>query len=91
MKQRRRLHSRFAEASTQIETVATLMEEEVVTLPIQSEKAKTSGDKVGMQIPQEIVSDSDDEKDTYLSLLKLEVNKWKDHADQFQEGMVPLF
>ena len=32
------------------------MEKEAATLSIKSEKAETSGDKVGMKIPQEIVS-----------------------------------
>ena len=44
------------EATTQIEATGTLMEEEVVTLSIQSEKDETSGDKVGMQISQDIVN-----------------------------------
>ena len=43
-----------------------------------------------MKIPLEIVSDSDDEKNAELLLLKVEVNKWKDHVDRCQEGMVPL-
>ena len=39
------------------------MEEESITLSIESEKAETFGDKVGMQTSQEIVDlDSDDEK-----------------------------
>ena len=58
------------------------MEKEVSILPIQSEKTETLGDKVGMEIPQEIVSNFYDEKNAELSLLKVEVNKWKDHVDQ---------
>ena len=64
------------------------MEEEFVTLSIQGEKAETYGDKVGMQISQEIVNlDSDDEKYAggmsiqdlikELSLLKLEARSGK--------------
>ena len=58
------------------------MEEEVVTLSIKSEKDETFDDKVGMKIYQEkFNSNSDDEKDEELSLLKMEVTKWKNHAD----------
>ena len=72
----------FVEESIEIETAATLMKEEVITLPIQSEKVDTSGNKVRMKISQEIVnSDSDDEKGAQLSLLNLEVRKWKEHVD----------
>ena len=43
-----------------------------------------------MQIPQKIVSYSGDEENADLSLLRVEVKKWKYHADRCQEGMVPL-
>ena len=54
-----------------------------------------------MQSSQEVVNlDSDEEKDAgdgriqgmieELSLLKLEVKKWKGKVDRYQEGMVPL-
>ena len=80
----------ITKASIQDNTTTTLCEDGATTLPIQGEKDETSGDKVGMQIPQEIVSDSDDEKNAELSLLKVEVNKWKYNVDRCQEGMVPL-
>ena len=67
-----------------------MSKDEAFTLPIQEEKAETSGVKVGMQIPQEIVLDFNDEKNAELSLLKVEVKKWKDHVDRCQVGMVPL-
>ena len=80
----------ITEAAIQVKTAPTLSKDEAVTLSIQGEKAKTSGVKVGMQIPQEIVSEYDDKENAELSLLKVEVKKWKDHVDRCQEGMVPL-
>ena len=80
----------ITEATIQVKIAATLSKDEAVTLPIQREKDETSGDKVGMQIPQEIVSNYDNEKNAELSLLKVEVKKWKDHVDRCQAGMVPL-
>ena len=80
----------ITEEAIEVKTATTLSKDEPVTLPIQSEKDETSGDKVGMQIPQEIVLDFNDEKNAELSLLKVEVKKWKYHVDPCQEGMVPL-
>ena len=71
----------ITKAAIQEKTIATLREDEVVTLPIQREKDETLGDKIGMKIPQEIVSNSHDEKNAELSLLKVEVKKWKYHVD----------
>ena len=78
------------------------MEEEAVTLSIQSEKDETSSDKVGMQTSQEnFNSDFDDDNDVEgriiqglmeeISQLNLEVKKWKNHGERCQEGMVPIF
>ena len=62
-------------------TAATLSKDEAMTLLIPSEKAETMGEKVKMQIPLETVSDFEYEKNVDLSLLKVEVKKWKDHVD----------
>ena len=49
----------ITEATIQVNTVAILRKDEAVTL--QEDKSETSCVKEGMQIPQEIVSVSDDE------------------------------
>ena len=81
--------------------VGSPVEEEDVSLPIQNDQAKTLGDKVWTQSSQDFVNlDSDEEKDAgdgriqglieELSLLKLQVKKWKGQVDIYQEGMIPL-
>ena len=89
-----------AEVPMQAETVETLIEE-VVTLPVHNVQAETSNGKVNTQFSQKFVNlDSDDEENAgderiqglikELSLLKMEVKKWKRQVDNYQEGMIPL-
>ena len=80
----------ITEAAIQVKTTSILSKDETVTIPIKEEKDETSGDKDGMQITQEIVLDSDDEKNAELSLLRVQVKKWKYNVDRCQEGVVPL-
>ena len=69
------------------------MEEEVASLPIQNNQVETFDNKVWTQYSQKFVNlDSDEEKDAgygriqgliqELSLLKLEVKKWKGQVDR---------
>ena len=85
----------------QEETVETLIEKEAVTLPVQNAQAKTSDGKVCTQFSQNFLNlDSDDEGNAgderihglikEISLLKMEVKKWKRQVDKYQEGMIPL-
>ena len=78
----------ITEAAIQVKTATILSKDEAITL--QEEKVETSGVKEGMEIPQEIVSVSDDEENAEVSLLRVEVKKWKYHVDRCQEGMVSL-
>ena len=61
----------------------------------------TSGDKVWTQLPQNFVNlDSDNEEHVEdeeimkltkeLSILRIEVRKWRSQVERYQEGMVPL-
>ena len=85
----------IAEVPLQVEVVEPLVEEEAVSIPIQNNQAQTLGDKVWNQSCQDFVNlDSDEEKDAgeeriqgiieELSLLKIEVNKWKSEVDRYQ-------
>ena len=89
-----------AEVPMQEETVETLIEE-AVTLPVQSVQAETLNGKVCTQFSKNFVNlDSDDEENAgderiqgmikELSLLKVEVKKWKRQVDKYQEGIIPL-
>ena len=89
------------EVHQQEEVVEPLVAEEVVSLPIQNNQDETLDNKVWTQSSQEIFNlDYDEEKDAgeeniqglieELSLLKIEVNKWKGEVDRYQEGMIPL-
>ena len=91
----------IAEVHWQTKVVGPLVEEEVVSLPIQNNQAETLGDKAWTQSFEEFVNlDSDEEKDVgegriqglieELSLLKIEVKKWKSQVDRYQKGMIPL-
>ena len=81
-------------------TVETMIEE-AVTLLVQNVQVETSNGKVCTQFSQNFVNlDSDDEENARderiqglikeISLLKMEVKKWKRQVDKYQEGMIPL-
>ena len=83
----------MAKVPMQAETVETLTEE-AVTLPVQNVQAETLNGKVCTQFSQKIVNmDSDDEENVgyeriqglikELSLLKMEVKKWKRQVDKY--------
>ena len=89
-----------AKVPMQTKTVETLIEE-TITLPVQNVQAETLDGKVCTQFSQNFVNlDSDDEENVgderiqglikELSLLKMEVKKWKMWVDKYQEGMIPL-
>ena len=91
----------ITEVHLQAEVVGPLVEEEVVSLPIQNNQDETLGNKVWMKSSQYFVHlYSDEEKDTReesfqgiieeISLLKIEVKKWKSEVDRYKKGMVPL-
>ena len=78
----------IAEVPIQVKVVGSLVEEEVISLLIQNDQAKTSCDKVWTQFSWDFINlDFDEEKDTgdgrmqrlieELLLLKIEVKKWK--------------
>ena len=92
----------ITEVPLQEEVVGSLVEEEVVSFLIQNNQAEKLGNKVWMQYSQDFVNlDFDEEKDAgegriqglieELSLLKIEVKKWKSEVDRYQKGMTPLF
>ena len=91
----------IAEVPMQEKTTETLIEEEAITPPVQNIHAETSNGKVCTQFSQNFVNvDSDDEENAgderiqglirELSLLKIEVKKWKRQEVKYQEGMIPL-
>ena len=91
----------IAEVHLQAEVVGSLVEEKVVSLPIQNNQDETLGNKVWTQSSQEFVNfDSDEENDAgekriqdlkeELSRLKIEVKKWKSEVDRYQQGMIPI-
>ena len=91
----------ITEVHLQAEVVGTLVEEEAVSLLIQNNQAETLDNKVWTQSSQDFVNlYSDEEKDAgeeriqglieELSLLKIEVKKWKSEVDRFKKGMIPL-
>ena len=68
---------------------------------MQNVQAEASGEKVWTQLSQNFVNlDSDNEDHAEdegiqrltqeLSLLRIEVRKWKSQVERYQEGMVPL-
>ena len=74
---------------------------EAITSLVQNAQAETSDGKVCTQFSQKFVNlDSNDEENAgderiqglikELSLLKIEVKKWKRQVDKYQEGMIPL-
>ena len=78
-----------------------MVEEEATSLPIQNNQAKTLGNKVWTQYSQDFFNlDTNEEKDAgeeriqglieEISLLKIEVKKWKIEVDRYQKGMIPL-
>ena len=68
---------------------------------VQDVQIGTSGDKVWTQLPQNFVNlDSDNEEHAEdeeilkltkeLSILRIEVRKWRSQVERYQEGMVSL-
>ena len=91
----------IAEVHWQEEVVEPLVEEEAVSLSIQNNQAETLDNKVWTESSQEIFNlDSDEEKEAgeekiqrlieELSLMKIEVNKWKSEVDIYQQGIIPI-
>ena len=91
----------IAEVHLQIEVVGKLVEEEAVSLLIQNNQDETLDNKAWKQYSQDFVNlDSYEEKDIgeeriqslieELSLLKIEVKKWKSEVDRYHKGMVPI-
>ena len=84
------------EVHWQEEVVEPLVEEEVVSLLIENNQAETLDNKVWTQSSQAFVNlYSDEEKDVgeekiqglieELSLLKIEVKKWKSEVDRYHK------
>ena len=72
-----------------------------VILEVQDVQFGTSGDKVCTQLPQNFINvDSDNEEHLEeeeilklteeLSILRIEVRKWRSQVERYQEGMVSL-
>ena len=91
----------IVEVHWQAEVVEPLVEEEVVSLPIQNNQDETLANKVWTQSSEEFVNlDSNADKEAgeekiqglmeELSLLKIEVKKWKSEVDRYQKGMIPI-
>ena len=72
-----------------------------VTSEVQNVQCGTSGDKVWTELPQKFINlDSDKEEHPKeeeilnltkeLSVLRMEVRKWRSQVERYQEGMVSL-